>query len=61
VNSSVAELMKWLDECKAECVASSMKLIREDAPKNKFSIISGKMSMIDEVQTKIEQIEKALQ
>lgn len=56
MNSLCAELMKWLDERKSECVDQTMKLIRDDAPKNKFSIITGKMMMIEDVQTKLEQL-----
>lgn len=58
MNNTVAELMKWIDEQRAECVSISMRLIREDAPKNKFSVITGKMDAFDEVQVKIEQLEK---
>ncbi len=58
MNRVCAELMKWLDEQKANQVSATVALIRDDAPKNKFSIITGKMTMIDDVQTKIEQLEK---
>lgn len=53
-----AELMKWIDEQRAECITSTMSLIREDAPKNKFSIVTGKITAFDDIQTKIEQLDK---
>jgi len=58
MNKLAADLMKWIDEQREECVSSTMSLIRDDAPKNKFSIVTGKMTAFDDVQTKIEQLEK---
>mgnify|MGYP001248680038 CR=1 FL=1 len=58
MNKLAAELMKWIDDQKAECVTKTMNLIRDDAPKNKFSIVTGKITAFDDIQTKIEQLEK---
>lgn len=48
------ELMKWLDEQRVELTEEVIRLISDDAPKNKFSIVSGKIRMIDDVKNKIE-------
>jgi hypothetical protein len=58
MNNLAADLMKWIDEQKDECARKTMMLIRDDAPKNKFSIITGQLTAFDDVQTKIEQLEK---
>jgi hypothetical protein len=58
MNKLAAELMKWIDDQKAECVTKTMNLIRDDAPKNKFSIVTGQLTAFEDVQTKIEQLEK---
>jgi len=39
----------WLEGRKIELTEEAQKLISEDAPKNKFSILTGKMRMIDEI------------
>lgn len=58
MNKVAAELMKWIDEQREECVSVTMALIRDDAPKNKFSIVTGKITAFDDMQTKIEQLQK---
>lgn len=51
------DLLKFLEEEEKGLVSMAMKLIKEDAPKNKFSIVAGKMAMIEEVRAKIESIQ----
>ncbi len=58
MNKFAAELMKWIDEQREECISATMSLIRDDAPKNKFSIVTGKITAFDDMQTKIEQLDK---
>lgn len=53
------EIKIWLGEQKQELVTLMMKLIEEDAPKNKFSIPTGKFRMIEEVEGWIEKFEKS--
>lgn len=48
--------MRWLDEQKQELMLAHDRLIMEDAPKNKFSINTGKRLMIEDVKDKIEQL-----
>ena len=48
--------MTWLDEQRDDLVREVVVLIGEDAPKNKFSIVTGKLRMIDDVKGKLEQL-----
>lgn len=48
--------MRWLDEQKMELGEAHDRLIMDDAPKNKFSINTGKRLMIEEVKMKLEQL-----
>lgn len=48
--------MRWLDEQKMELIEAHDRLIMDDAPKNKFSINTGKRLMIEEVKMKLEQL-----
>lgn len=48
--------MRWLDEQRDELIMAHDRLIMDDAPKNKFSINTGKRLMIEEVKTKLEQL-----
>ena len=57
MNQNSALLMRWLDDQKHDLVESAMGLIREDAPKNKFSIITGRLLMVEETQSKLMEIE----
>lgn len=41
-----------LDE-KKDCTEQALKLIHEDAPKNKFSIVAGRLREIENVEAKI--------
>ncbi len=41
---------------RVEMVDVVLKLTRDDAPKNKFTIIAGKISMIDDVKAEIRNI-----
>lgn len=43
-----------MDEQRVELTDEVIRLITDDAPKNKFSIVSGKIRMIDDVRNKIE-------
>jgi hypothetical protein len=54
----IADLAKWLEEQKGDLVQTSIKLIREDAPKNRFSIVAGRMQMIDDAFEKLQQLVK---
>jgi len=54
----VSDFAKWLEEQKSDLVGTSMKLIREDAPKNRFSIVAGRMQMIDDAFEKLSQLVK---
>lgn len=58
MNEGFAELMKWLEEERKGFVDTAMTLIREDAPKNKFSVVTGKLLMIEDVETKVREITK---
>jgi hypothetical protein len=53
-----SHLKEWLADQKKELVEQTIKLISEDAPKNKFSIITGKMKMIEEFESEIENFER---
>ena len=46
-------IREWLETQKRELVDVTVKLISEDAPKNKFSIITGKMKMIEELESEM--------
>lgn len=48
--------MRWLDEQRDELIMAHDRLIMDDAPKNKFSINTGKRLMIEEVKMKLEQL-----
>ena len=54
---SFSELSKWLDDRRISLADDIVKLSSEDAPKLKFSIITGKLKMIDEVKSEIESME----
>lgn len=54
----LAALMKELEEWKQECLNESDKLILEDAPKNRFSILSGKRQAFQMVQDFIMNLER---
>lgn len=54
----VAEVLRFLDEQKNECVVEVEKLIMQDAPKNKFSIVTGKLQAYRLIQDKIEFLEQ---
>lgn len=56
--SIVADLRRDLDERKRGLVTEALKLIREDAPKNKFSILAGCLREIEATEAKISQLEK---
>lgn len=58
MNNALAELMRFSDEMEAELVQEIMKLITEDAPKNKFSVITGKLRMIEQYKLKIDAIDR---
>jgi hypothetical protein len=49
-------MMRWLDEQRDDLIVAHDHLIMDDAPKNKFSINTGKRLMIEEVKTKLEQL-----
>jgi len=49
-------MMRWLDEQRDDLIVAHAHLIMDDAPKNKFSINTGKRLMIEEVKTKLEQL-----
>jgi len=52
--SIINELQAWLDKRRTELADDVLKLSEADAPKLKFSIITGKIKMIDEVKSEIE-------
>ena len=45
--------LKWIDEYKNDLQEKHLQLIREDAPKNKFTVLSGKLEAIDDIQLQI--------
>ena len=49
----MAQLQMWMEEQKKDLMNAALELIREDAPKNKFSVISGKLKMIEDVESQI--------
>lgn len=51
-------LKGWMEDQKKELVDTTVKLISEDAPKNKFSIVTGKMKMIEDLESEIENFER---
>lgn len=57
MNKGLAELMKWGDEQREEMVAQVQRLIMEDAPKNKFSVVTGSLRAIENMQQRITQLE----
>lgn len=59
MTDTIADLMKWIDEQRGDCVSKYMRMIRDDEPKNKFSVITGKITAYDEVQMKLQEIEKS--
>jgi hypothetical protein len=52
--SVIASIQAWLDKRRIELADDVLKLSEADAPKLKFSIITGKIKMIDEVKSEIE-------
>lgn len=42
-----------LQALKSDLVGETLKLIGEDAPKNRFSIVAGKLRMIEDVESEI--------
>ena len=46
--------LPWIEEQKKDLADQADRLISEDAPKNKFSILSGKRQMIKAVEEQIE-------
>jgi len=54
--SVIAEFQKWLDEMQSELTRTHDLLIMDDAPKNKFSINTGKRLFIEESRNKIESL-----
>lgn len=52
--SILNEVQAWLDKRRIELADDVLKLSEADAPKLKFSIITGKIKMIDEVKSEIE-------
>lgn len=56
MSAVIAELRKDLDERKAALVDEVLRLIREDAPKNKFSILAGRLRAIEDTEAKISQL-----
>lgn len=48
-----AVLRPWLLERKQDLIEDTDKLIREDAPKNKFSVVSGKRQMLSEIEEQL--------
>ena len=49
----MAELMRRIDDRRQELVAKAMGLIKEDAPKNKFSVVTGKLKMVELIKSRI--------
>ena len=47
-------LRTWIKQEIDACVAEVTKLISEDAPKNKFSIVSGRMRALEDLTNEIE-------
>lgn len=44
----------WLQQERIDKVEMAARLISEDAPKNKFSVLSGEMKMIDKIFEQVE-------
>lgn len=51
------KLIDWVKEKEQELVDEVVKLISEDAPKNKFSIVTGKKKMLEEFESVIEKLD----
>lgn len=51
--ADVRDIERFLEEEKKECVDQALKFIHEDAPKNKFSIVAGRLREIENVEAKI--------
>ena len=56
--SFVADLMKDLSDRKRQIFDDAMKLIREDAPKNKFTILAGRLREIEDTESTIQKLGK---
>ncbi len=51
-------LESYLKEIRQQLIERVMKLISEDAPKNKFSIVTGELKMVEEVESQIDVIKR---
>jgi len=51
-------LESYLKEIRQQLIDRVMKLISEDAPKNKFSIVTGELKMVEEVESQIDVIKR---
>lgn len=49
-----AYLKAWLEQEKEGCVNSITKLIEDDAPKNKFAIVTGRLRALEDMETEIQ-------
>lgn len=54
--SDWGKLQQWLDEEQKTILESLDRLVREDAPKYKFSVLSGRRQMIEEVRGEMDKI-----
>lgn len=52
-----AQILKFLVEQKELCAIEVMRLVAEDAPKNKFSIITGKYKAFEILELEIKALE----
>lgn len=54
----IAEIMRFLGAQKEACTQEAMKLIQDDAPKNKFSVVTGKYLAYQAVEEEIVNLER---
>lgn len=55
---NLTDIERWANEEKTSVVNQIIALIHEDAPKNKFSILAGRLRLIEDLESKIESIRR---
>lgn len=58
MNDVEAVLMKFITEQKDLCNEETRKLIQQDAPKNKFSVVTGKFLAYEAMEEEITNLER---
>lgn len=54
----LATLYKEIEDAKKECLDKLKKLVLEDAPKNKYTVLTGELMAYEEIQNRIDNLER---